>query len=51
MLGVSRERNLNGISFAAANVTGLLARLLEGRPEIRNAAEVARWIRAGRAPR
>ncbi|MGI9627059.1 MAG: S8 family serine peptidase [Longimicrobiales bacterium] len=28
--GVPPERNLNGISFAVANVTGLLARLLEG---------------------
>jgi subtilisin family serine protease len=28
--GVPRERNLSGISFAVANVTGLLARTLEG---------------------
>ena len=28
--GVPRERNLSGVSFAVANVTGFLARLLEG---------------------
>ena len=33
--GVPRERNLSGVSFAVANVTGALARLLEARPEIR----------------
>ena len=32
--GVPRERNLSGISFAVANVTGFLARLLEGTPEL-----------------
>ena len=30
--GVPRERNLKGISFAVANVTGLIARELQGRP-------------------
>lgn len=30
--GVPPERNLKGVSFAVANVTGLLARALEGRP-------------------
>ena len=29
--GVPPERNLNGISFAVANATGMLARALEGR--------------------
>jgi subtilisin family serine protease len=29
--GVPPERNLNGVSFAVANVTGMLARALEGR--------------------
>jgi hypothetical protein len=29
---VPPERNLNGISFAVANATGVLARLLEGKP-------------------
>ena len=45
--GVSLDRNLSGISFATANVTGLLARLLEGRPEIRTVEDVARWVRNG----
>ena len=31
--GVSTERNLKGISFAVANTTGLLGRLLEAYPE------------------
>lgn len=31
--GVPPERNLKGISFAAANATGILALLLDGRPE------------------
>lgn len=37
--GVPRERNLNGISFAVANVTGCLAALLAKHPEARTAAE------------
>jgi hypothetical protein len=32
--GVPPERNLNGVSFAVANTTGLVGRLLQGRPEI-----------------
>lgn len=32
--GVPPERNLNGVSFAVANTTGVLARLLEGRPGV-----------------
>lgn len=36
--GVSPERNLNGISFAVANVTGVLAGALTGRPDVRSAA-------------
>lgn len=32
--GVPRERNLSGVSFAVANVTGFLARVLEGNPEV-----------------
>ncbi len=32
--GVPPERNLKGVSFAVANVTGLLARALEGREEV-----------------
>jgi len=34
--GVSPEANLKGVSFATANVTGILACLLEARPEIRS---------------
>jgi hypothetical protein len=36
--GVPAERNLNGISFAVANATGVLARLLAVAPDIRDAA-------------
>lgn len=32
--GVPPERNLNGVSFAVANATGVLARLLEGHPHV-----------------
>ena len=32
--GVPRERNLSGISFAVANATGMLARVLEGQSEV-----------------
>ena len=32
--GVPRERNLSGVSFAVANVSGFLARLLEGREDL-----------------
>ena len=35
--GVPVERNLNGISFAVANATGCLARLLSDRPDVRTA--------------
>lgn len=42
--GVPKERNLSGVSFAVANATGFLARLLEGAPELRGPAELeARW--------
>lgn len=37
--GVPPERNFNGISFAVANATGVLAALLAERPEIREAEE------------
>ncbi len=36
--GVPPERNLKGISFAVANVTGILARLLGARPGVDSAA-------------
>ena len=42
--GVPKERNLSGVSFAVANATGFLARLLEGAPELRGPADLeARW--------
>lgn len=44
--GVSRARNVKGISFAAANVTGLLARLLEAEPGLRTAEEIATRVEA-----
>ena len=34
--GVPRERNLSGVSFAVANVTGFLARAVEAAVEIRS---------------
>ncbi len=42
--GVPRERNLSGVSFAVANVTGFLARLLEGNPATRTLADVGRLL-------
>ncbi len=45
--GVPPERNFNGISFAVANATGVLAALLAERPEIRTADEaIAHLARA-----
>ena len=38
--GVSPARNLGGISFAVANVTGMLARLVEAEPEVGGAGQV-----------
>lgn len=38
--GVSPARNLGGISFAVANVTGVLARLVEAEPEVGGAGQV-----------
>lgn len=38
--GVPTEANLAGVSFAVANATGLIARVLEGAPDIRTAAQV-----------
>ena len=37
--GVPPERNLNGISFAVANATGVLAGLLAAQPDVRSANE------------
>lgn len=44
--GVPPERNLNGVSFAVANATGMVAHRLAGRPEIRTADEVLDLCRA-----
>ncbi|HUF49475.1 MAG TPA: S8 family serine peptidase [Longimicrobiales bacterium] len=38
--GVPRERNVQGISFAVANATGFLARLLETEPDVRTVTDV-----------
>ena len=45
--GVPVERNLAGISFAVANVTGFLARLLSKNPAIRDVGALARQLRDG----
>lgn len=37
--GVPPERNLNGISFAVANATGVLASCLAGHPDVRRAED------------
>jgi hypothetical protein len=42
--GVPKERNLNGISFAVANATGCLARVLADRPDVRTAEEAAELL-------
>ena len=42
--GVPLDRNLNGISFAVANATGVLARLLEDAPQVRSASEAVERI-------
>jgi subtilisin family serine protease len=43
--GVPRERNLSGISFAVANVSGFLARLLEGREDLQGLNDVRDALR------
>ncbi|MBC7896602.1 MAG: S8 family serine peptidase [Cytophagaceae bacterium] len=42
--GVVTERNLSGVSFAVANATGLLGRLLATRPDLQDAAAVLHAI-------
>ena len=44
--GVPPERNVRGISFAAANLSGMLARVFERHPDLRTAADVARALSA-----
>ena len=46
--GVPPEMNLNGISFAVANATGILARILEGHQGPVTAAECIGLLRSGR---
>ena len=43
--GVPKERNLSGVSFAVANVSGFLARLLEGREDLRGLNDVRETLR------
>lgn len=43
--GVPKERNLHGVSFAVANVSGFLARLLQGREELGGLGDVQRALR------
>jgi len=44
--GVPPERNLNGISFAVANATGVLARMLMDRPGVKRADDALALLRA-----
>lgn len=44
--GVHPDRNLKGVSFAVANVTGLLARMCEDRPDLRDGARFCDLVRA-----
>jgi subtilisin family serine protease len=43
--GVPRERNLSGVSFAVANVSGFLARLLEVRADLRGLNDLKSALR------
>lgn len=45
--GVPPRRNLHGISFAVANVSGILACALEGRDGARSGTEVLSWLQTG----
>ena len=44
--GVPRDRNLSGVSFAVANVSGFLARLLEGLADLHGLNDVSRALRS-----
>ena len=49
--GVPKERNLSGVSFAVANVSGILARVLESQPtsrRIEDLYEVLKNVNSGR---
>ena len=43
--GSPPERNLKGVSFSAANVTGILAGLLQDRPEVRSPTDLWELLR------
>jgi hypothetical protein len=43
--GVPRERNLSGVSFAVANVSGFLARLLQEREDLRGLNDIRDALR------
>jgi subtilisin family serine protease len=45
--GIPVERNLQGISFAVANVTGMLACMLESQDHLTNVGRVIDWITKG----
>lgn len=45
--GVPLEKNFHGISFAVANATGVLARLLAEQPDARSAREALELVRGG----
>lgn len=42
--GVPKERNLSGVSFAVANVSGFLARLIENRSDLRTVSDVLQTL-------
>lgn len=48
--GVPPERNLHGVSFAVANTTGVLARLMEGRPDVRDLPSLLDLMHEGESP-
>ena len=41
---VSPERNLKGVSFAAANTTGILACLMQDRPELKRVEDIVAML-------
>ena len=44
--GLSPEKNLKGVSFAAANATGILAVLMEGRPQLESVTDIVALLEA-----
>lgn len=42
--GVPKERNVSGVSFAVANVTGFLARLLEGASDLHDPVDLRQLL-------